>query len=137
MRSNNISLRIIYFLLAIFFVWLALATRQHPQWFHPFVTKYGGDTIWAGMFLLLLRAFFLQKKLWKLALFAYTLGVITECLQLWHDPFIDAIRSTRIGGLLIGYGFLWSDMICYAVGILFACLAIIILERIFLRRKTA
>jgi hypothetical protein len=23
----------------------------------------------------------------------------------------------RVGGLVLGYGFLWSDLVCYAVGI--------------------
>jgi uncharacterized protein DUF2809 len=136
MRVHNNFLRVIYLILVIFFIWLALATRQHPQWFHPLVAQYGGDAIWAGMFLLLLRVFFLKIRLWKLALFAYTLGVITECLQLWHVSWIEAIRSTRLGGLIIGYGFLWSDIVCYAAGILLACILILLLERFFLSRRT-
>ncbi len=43
--------RIFYGTCVIFLTWLALATRHHPQWFHPLIQQYGGDTIWAGMFL--------------------------------------------------------------------------------------
>ena len=30
----------------------------------------------------------------------------------WHD----AIRSTRLGTLLLGRGFLWSDLLVYSLG---------------------
>ena len=39
-----------------------------------------------------------------------------EGSQLCHAPWIDTIRHTRLGALVLGYGFLWSDIICYTVG---------------------
>jgi hypothetical protein len=36
---------------------------------------------------------------------------------LYHAGWIDAIRATRLGGLILGYGFLWSDLVCYAAGV--------------------
>ena len=41
-----------------------------------------------------------------------------ECSQLLHTPFLEALRATRLGGLVLGYGFLWSDLVCYTVGAL-------------------
>jgi len=32
-------------------------------------------------------------------------------------PWIDGIRNTMLGGLVLGFGFLWSDLVCYLVGI--------------------
>lgn len=48
------------------------------------------------------------------------LGVsyLIECSQLLHTPLLEALRGTTIGGLVLGYGFLWSDLICYTVGAL-------------------
>ena len=37
--------------------------------------------------------------------------------QLYHAPWIDAIRDTLPGALVLGYGFLWSDLACYAAGV--------------------
>lgn len=122
-------LRIIYFLSFLFFTWLALATRSHRQWFHPLIVEYGGDVIWAGMFLFFLRVFFLHTALWKLALIAYALGVADEFSQLYHASWAEAIRSTYIGHLLFGNGFLWSDIACYAAGIILAYMIIWITER--------
>jgi len=122
--------RLIYLVLFVFFTWLAIATRTHSTWFHPFIAEYGGDTIWAGMFLFFLRIFFTKTKLWKLALICFALGVADETLQLYQAPWIESIRHTRIGGLMLGFGFLWSDIICYAVGIIIAYVMLVLIERV-------
>ncbi len=121
--------KIIYSLLVIFLIWLAFATRNHHQWFHPLIVKYGGDTIWAGMFLIFLRIFFSKIKLWKLAIICYLLGVADEVSQLYHATWIDSIRDTAIGGALLGHDFVWSDLACYAVGTLLALISLLIIER--------
>ena len=72
--------KIIYLLLFIFFTWLAIATRTHAGWFHPLIQEYGGDIIWAGMFLFLLRIFWGKVRLWKLALFMK--GMSLSCLMM-------------------------------------------------------
>ena len=41
-----------------------------------------------------------------------------ETSQLYHAPWIDGIRQTTLGGLVLGFGFLWTDLICYTVGII-------------------
>lgn len=116
-------------LLFVFCVWLALATRKHPEWFYPLMARYGGDTIWAGEFLFFLRILFLRTKLFKLAVFNYLFGVIVEVSQLWYTSWLDAIRHTLIGRLMLGVGFLWSDLLCYAVGTLLACSIAILIDK--------
>src|ERR1700757_5010624 len=97
--------KLLYLILFIFFIWLAFATRIHHQWFHPLIVEYGGDVIWAGMFLFFLRFFFGKTSLWKLALINYALGVADEVSQLYHAPWIDAIRNTPVGGAMLGRTF--------------------------------
>ena len=48
-------------------------------------------------------------------------AVSVELSQLYHSPWIDQIRDTTVGGLILGYGFLWSDIVCYGVGIVVGC----------------
>jgi Protein of unknown function (DUF2809) len=122
--------RIIFFILFVFCTWLAIATRKHANWFHPLIAEYGGDIIWAGMFLFLLRIFFQRTALWKLALACYALGVLDEVLQLYHAPWIESIRHTRIGGLMLGFGFMWSDILCYAIGTFLGYWIVILIERL-------
>lgn len=58
---------------------------------------------------------------------------IIEISQLYHAEWIDRIRDTSLGGLVLGYGFLWSDIGAYTVGIT-ACAAI---ELLVLEIKSA
>ena len=44
-------------------------------------------------------------------------SVAIELSQLYHAPWIDSIRQTTLGGLILGFGFLWSDLACYAAGV--------------------
>lgn len=129
--------RITYLILFIFFIWLALATRHHRGWFHPLIAKYGGDVIWAGAFLFLLRNFFFKTKLWKLALWCYTLGVLDEFSQLIDTGWANSIRSTTIGRLMFGVGFVWSDLLCYAIGTLLALGLIGVMELYIFATKKA
>lgn len=48
---------------------------------------------------------------------------VIEFSQLYHAEWIDQIRDTSLGGLVLGYGFLWSDIEAYTIRIA-ACAAI-------------
>jgi hypothetical protein len=53
----------------------------------------------------------------SVGLLAISFAAGIEASQLYHAPWLDAIRRTTLGGLALGYGFLWSDLACYAVGV--------------------
>ena len=44
-------------------------------------------------------------------------ALVIETSQLFHTPWLDALRANRFAALVLGQGFLWSDLLCYAVGI--------------------
>ncbi|HYW12873.1 MAG TPA: DUF2809 domain-containing protein, partial [Longimicrobium sp.] len=58
----------------------------------------------------------------RVATAAGIISLAVELGQLYHAPWIEAVRHTRLGGLVLGFGFLWSDLACYAVGIALAAL---------------
>jgi hypothetical protein len=58
-----------------------------------------------------------KQRIFHTALTALVLSTLIEISQLYHAAWIDAIRGYKVGGLILGYGFLWSDIICYAFGI--------------------
>ncbi len=41
---------------------------------------------------------------------------VLEFLQLWHPPFLEAMRSTLAGRLVLGNSFTWSDFPSYFIG---------------------
>jgi hypothetical protein len=56
---------------------------------------------------------------------------LVEAGRLYHAPWTDSIRHTTVGGLLLGFDFVWSDLACYAVGVgLGVALETIISERL-------
>lgn len=96
---------------------LGLGSRRYSQYLPGFVAAYAGDTLWAlaaflGFGLVLPRA-----STSRIALLALTFSVLIEISQLYHAPGIDSIRHTTLGGLILGFDFVWSDLVCYAVGV--------------------
>jgi hypothetical protein len=96
---------------------LGIGSRRLAHLLPDFVAAYAGDTLWAlvaflGIGLLLPRA-----STWSIAFLAMSFSVIIEVSQLYDSPWIDSFRHTTIGGLILGFGFLWSDLACYAVGV--------------------
>jgi Protein of unknown function (DUF2809) len=96
---------------------LGLGSRRYAHALPGFVAAYAGDTLWAlaaflGFGLVLPRASTL-----RVALLAMSFSVAIELSQLYHAPWIDSIRHTTLGGLILGFDFVWSDLVCYAVGV--------------------
>lgn len=109
--------RILYSLLILVTVALGLLSRYFSKELPAWVNLYAGDALWALMVFWGTGFIFRTKSsLWVAAvavLFSY--GI--EFSQLYHSAWIDAVRQTRIGGLILGFGFLWSDLASYFAGI--------------------
>ena len=107
--------RPIYAFLVAFVIILGLASRIRVA--PHFVHEYVGDVLYALMIFLGLGFLFPKFSPLKIAALALGFCFVIEISQLYHAPWIDAIRHTRIGGLVLGFGFLWSDLVCYLVGV--------------------
>jgi hypothetical protein len=99
---------------------LGLATRVTPSAFPAVVARYGGDALWALMVFWLLALLRPAATTHRLAVGALGIACAVELTQLYRAPWIDAVRATSAGGLVLGHGFLWSDIVSYAVGIVMA-----------------
>ena len=60
---------------------------------------------------------------------AFCFSCVVELTQLYHAPWIESVRGTRVGILVLGATFNWPDLIAYGVGIVLGCLAEITLLR--------
>ena len=109
--------RYIYSLLVLFTIAAGLASRHFPQISPPWVQNYLGDALWALMVFLLFGFIFrLKSSLWVAAA-ALAFSICIEISQLYHTAWIDALRANPLGGLILGFGFLWSDLVCYTIGV--------------------
>jgi hypothetical protein len=118
MKEASARSRFVYALLITAVIALGLATRaKSMQSFLPsFLSEYAGDTLYALMVFFGLGCLFPKRSTWRVAAMAFGLCLCLEGSQLYHAPWLDALRQTRWGGLILGFGFLWSDLFCYAVG---------------------
>jgi uncharacterized protein DUF2809 len=99
-----------------------LASRHYAAFLPAFIARYAGDTLWAAMVFWILALGWRRASTRGLAGGAIAIAFAVEYSQLYHAAWIDSIRRTRIGALVLGSGFLWSDLVCYAVGVGFAAL---------------
>jgi len=94
-----------------------LATRTYGRSLPALVAEYGGDVLSASCILFGLRFVWPKLALWRIAMLAYLVCIAIETSQLYQAPWIVHLRHTPPFGILLGYGFLWSDWVCYAVGV--------------------
>ncbi len=88
-----------------------------------FVRTYAGDTLWALAVFLVLALLLPKARTVTLAITAAILSYAVELSQLCHVPWIDAVRDTTPGALLLGFGFQCSDLACYSAGIVLGAAA--------------
>lgn len=105
------SKRIIYALLVLVVIGLGILSRKVAA--IPLIV---GDILYAVMMFLLIKFLLIQLRYWKVALISLSVCYFIEISQLYRAPWINQIRNTIIGALVLGNGFLWSDMIAYTVG---------------------
>lgn len=81
------------------------------------VFLYLGDVLWATMFYFIFRFLFIRKTLFNNAIMTITWCFVIEFSQLYQADWINAVRATTIGALVLGSGFLWTDLVCYIIGV--------------------
>jgi len=107
-----LSKRIRYLLSATPVLIAGLASRKFPEHLPLFLAEYAGDTLWALMLYLLVSTLLAGRPIVVRAAISLAPAFFVEISQLYHTPWIDSIRQTTLGGLVLGFGFLWTDLIC-------------------------
>lgn len=98
-------------------VGLGLLTRSSIFSEESLVHQYAGDILWALALFWTLSILRPQASATHIALGALIIAFTIEISQLYHAGWIDQLRSYRLGGLLLGFEFRWSDLACYTVGV--------------------
>ncbi len=96
---------------------VGIGSRRYAHAVPGFIAAYGGETLWALAAFLGIGLVLPLASTWTIACLSIAFSIAIELSQLYHAPWIDSIRQTTLGGLIFGFGFLWSDPACYAVGV--------------------
>jgi hypothetical protein len=89
----------------------------------PWLSNNGGDALWALMVFLGFGFLLPRASTLTIALLALAFSWSIEFSQLYKAPWIDAIRATIPGKLVLGNTFAWPDLIAYALGVAIGALA--------------
>ena len=108
--------RLVYAGLVVLVIVLGLSSR-HWRVFLPFwLAKNAGDILWALCVYLVIGWLRPTLPVWRVTVLALLFSYAIEFSQLYQAPWINALRHTPLG-LILGYGFNWSDLLCYTIGI--------------------
>lgn len=114
------SRRMSYLLGILSSVLLGLLSRNLGAALPAFLTDHAGDALWAMMVYFGFRFLLPNKPLGLSVFLGACFCYAIELSQAYQADWINAIRSTTIGALVLGRGFLWIDLIRYTVGIFIA-----------------
>lgn len=76
-----------------------------------------GDALWAMMVFCFWRIILCRKPLLTVAVVSLATAYLVEFSQLITWPWLVSLRSTTLGHLVLGQGFLWVDLLAYTIGV--------------------
>lgn len=125
------KLRITYLITVVITILLGLASRKFSHLLLPFLSENAGDVLWAMMVYFGFRFIFVRRRLLTAILLSFLLSFGIEFSQLYQEDWINQIRGTLLGALILGKGYLTVDLIRYTTGIIMAT----ILDKVILIQK--
>ena len=73
----------------------------------------------------------------RVAAYAMAISYLDELSQLYQAAWINQIRATTIGHILLGSAFSWLDLLAYTVGVLLCSAIEVVLLKARINRRTA
>ncbi len=109
--------KITYFLLTIFIVIIGILSRKID-----FIPLFIGDVLYAVLIYFVIRFLYTSNNKSYIFIFSLLFCFSIEILQLVQADWLIEIRKSTLGHYILGQGFLWTDLICYIMGVLIAYL---------------
>ena len=109
--------RSLYAILLAITVALGLGSRRYGAALPDVIARYAGDALWATMVMWIYALILPRASTARLAILALATAYAVELSQLLRASWLNVARESRVGALVLGQGFLWSDLVCYAVGV--------------------
>jgi hypothetical protein len=85
-----------------------------------FIPLFIGDILYAVLIYFGFCFLFPTKNRVHILLISLLFCISIEISQLIEWNWLDKIRSTTLGHYILGEGFLWSDLLCYTIGVVSA-----------------
>lgn len=109
--------RIVYSVATFATIATGLFVRLKKAWFPDIINLYLGDILYAFMMYYIVSCIVVNKDYKARAVVALLICFTIEVSQLYQAEWINAVRQTIPGKLILGSGFLWSDLLAYSIGV--------------------
>lgn len=88
-----------------------------------------GDALWAMMVFCCWRIVLVRRPLKSVAVVALITSFLVEFSQILSFDLLVRLRSTFLGHMLLGQGFLWIDLLAYTIGIIVIYIITVFIEK--------
>lgn len=132
---NLKSNKFVYSFLIIITVLFGLLSRKFSNYFPDLINLFLWDSLRAMMIFFFCKLFWKNWKLKKIGLISLTFCFVVELSQLYQANWINIIRRTTLGGLILGRGFLWTDLLAYTIGICFWIIIDIFIQKNIIQKR--
>jgi hypothetical protein len=95
---------------------VGLASRSYHAYLPWWLAKNAGDALYATMVVFGTGFLAPRASTARVALAATAFCFAIELSQLYRAPWIDSVRETTPGRLVLGQGFHAFDLVCYVIG---------------------
>ncbi|MER2060488.1 MAG: DUF2809 domain-containing protein [Niallia sp.] len=123
--------RIPYIVSVLLMVVLGISSRKYSNLIPAFIGNHAGDMLWAMMVYFGFRFLFVEKKILLAMIGSILFSFGIECSQLYQADWINELRNTTLGALILGRGFLFVDLVRYLSGIVLA----LMVDKLLICRK--
>jgi hypothetical protein len=122
-----------YLLAMIVTIMLGLGSRAFPSVLPYVVVAHFGDALWAAMIYFGVRALLVRLPYGQAFVLSLAFCFAIELSQLYQAEWINGVRGTLVGALVLGSGFLYVDLVRYTAG----AMAAYVLDRLVNGYKAA
>lgn len=88
-----------------------------------------GDALWAMMVFCCWRIMLVRRPLKTVVVVALITSFLVEFSQILSFDWLVRLRSTFLGHMLLGQGFLWIDLLAYTIGIIVIYIITVFIEK--------
>ncbi|WP_312096034.1 DUF2809 domain-containing protein [Niallia sp.] len=120
-----------YIVTVLLMIVLGLSSRKYGDFIPALIANHAGDVIWAMMVYFGFRVLFIRKRVLFAGICSLLFSFGIEFSQLYQANWINELRHTTIGALILGKGFIPVDLVRYVSGISLAYF----LDKLVLHRK--
>lgn len=111
------KLRFIYTITVILTICCGMVARKLQILLPHWINFWLGDALYAFMMYYIVAIVFTYKPTWVKAAIALLICCCIELSQLYEAEWLINVRQTLPGRLVLGQGFLWSDLLAYLCGV--------------------